>query len=396
MVKNFESPSGPLSLGRIEEDDHPSLQAWDAADELALGKIAELRRGGSGAAGGSAEPEGPVSFDEVLVVNDSFGALTLGLADLGPATMTDSFTSARAIGLNRERNGCRPERLDLFCPGETSRSGFTFCVIKVPKTLSLLDYELGLLEGLLAPGAFVLGAGMTKDIHRSTLELFEKRFGLVRTSLAAKKARLIFSRFRDRTAPGDERAVSAPEYPKIVEDRETGLKFVQHAGVFSQGGIDAGTRALLSRLGGGSPDRVVDLGCGAGVLGIAAALRWPRCQVSLADESFLAVESARLGFRLNGIEERGTFVWGNRLDSFPPLSADLVLCNPPFHARREISLSPALGMFRDAARVLARGGEFLVVANSHLGYLGVLRSLFSRVVHERIGEKYIVYSCGKG
>jgi len=396
MVKNFESPSGPLSLGRLEEDDHPSLQAWDAADELALGTVVELRQDGFGAGEASAETEGPVSFDGVLVVNDSFGALTLGLADLGPSTMTDSFTSAQAIRLNRERNGGRPERLDIFCPGETPRSGFTFCVIKIPKTLSLLDFELGLLEGLLAPGAFVLGAGMTRDIHRSTLQLFEKRFGRVRTSLAAKKARLVFSRFRGLRGPGDERVGSPPEYPRIVEDRETGLKFVQHAGVFSQGGIDEGTRALLSRLRGGSPSRVVDLGCGAGVLGLAAALRWPRCRVSLVDESFLAVESARLGFRLNRVEERGTFVWGNRLASFPSLSADLILCNPPFHARREISLSPAFGMFRDAARVLARGGEFLVVANSHLGYLDVLRSLFSRVIRERIDEKYIVYSCKKG
>ena len=95
------------------------------------------------------------------------------------------------------------------------------------------------------------------------------------------------------------------------------------------------------------------------------------------------------------MEHRGRIVWGNCLESFPDNHADLILCNPPFHQNRAVSLSSAMEMFRDSARVLKPGGELRLVANAHLGYHAVLRNFFPLSTVIGGNKKFLVFSCVK-
>jgi 16S rRNA G1207 methylase RsmC len=70
---------------------------------------------------------------------------------------------------------------------------FDLVLIKVPKTLALLEYQLSVLREICAPETVFIGGGMVKTIHTSTLKLFEKYLGATTSSRAVKKARLIFS-----------------------------------------------------------------------------------------------------------------------------------------------------------------------------------------------------------
>ena len=83
-------------------------------------------------------------------------------------------------------------------------------------------------------GTTLIASDMAKHIHTSTLELFEKNFGPTKTSLAKKKARLIFSTV-DKNLPEGKQA-----FPKTLEHNQ--MQLVNHAGVFSRQKLDIGTR----------------------------------------------------------------------------------------------------------------------------------------------------------
>ncbi len=248
--------------------------------------------------------------------------------------------------------------------------------MRVPKSLALLEDQLRRLRRGLHHGTTVVGAGMVKEIHTSTLRLFEELIGPTRTSLAVRKARLILAEPDTSLEPGPGSWPLSHRLPDGV-GAVSGRTVVNHAGVFCADRLDIGTRFLLEHLPvrhGAS--RVVDLGCGNGVLGLAAALTHPGAEIVCTDESYQAVASARDTFLANGLEDRAVFTAADALDAVAPGSADLVLNNPPFHSHLATTDTTAWRMFQGARRALAPGGELWVVGNRHLGYHVKLRRLF--------------------
>jgi 16S rRNA (guanine1207-N2)-methyltransferase len=230
-------------------------------------------------------------------------------------------------------------------------------------------------------GTVVVGTGMVKEIHTSTLELFEQILGPTRTSLAVKKARLIFC----TPDPSLERPADPWPYSYTLPEDigpVSGRTVVNHAGVFCADRLDIGTRFFLRHLPAPGARRVVDLGCGNGVVGTAVAVADPGAEVLFVDESFQAVASAEATYRANGVPGHAEFRVGDGLAGVPDGSVDLVLNNPPFHSHQATTDATAWRMFTGAKRVLRPGGELWVVGNRHLGYHVKLKRLFgnSRLV----------------
>ena len=123
----------------------------------------------------------------------------------------------------------------------------------------------------------------------------------------------------------------------------------------------------------GAPTRVVDLGCGTGVLGLAARSRWPDTTVLFTDSSYLSVATV-----LAAGADPGQCLVDDAGRDLPP-GADLVLCNPPFHAGRARTRAVAARMFANAARALSEHGALWVVSNRHLDYHRGLRRWFDAV-----------------
>ena len=130
------------------------------------------------------------------------------------------------------------------------------------------------------------------------------------------------------------------------------------------------------------PQRIVDLGCGNGILGMRAAVGNPKSEVTFVDESYRAIASAKATSRANlGPERKAHFVVGNGLFDLangraPTVGFDLVLTNPPFHADHAISDATAWQMFVESRDALRSGGELWVVGNRHLNYPAKLKRLF--------------------
>jgi 23S rRNA (guanine1835-N2)-methyltransferase len=376
----FTTPQGEFDLARFPVHPRESLRAWDAADEYLLRQLDESGVGGP-----------PV------VLNDRWGALATALAEHGPTLISDSHLAQAATSANLARNDIAPDAVHLLSSTDAPPERVDLLLVRIPKSLALLEDQLHRIAPSIRPDTLVIGAGMVKEIHTSTLELFEATLGPTKTSLAAKKARLIFC------VPDPELVRPANPWPRtypLPDDLGAlaGLPVTSHAGVFSAERLDLGTRLLLQHLPARSgPDRVVDLGCGNGIVGLAAALANPAAELTFIDESHLAVASARETFRANiGTGQAATFVVGHCLfspaDSTPieSGSVDLILNNPPFHIHHSLTDQAAWQMFADSRKALRTGGELWVVGNRHLGYHAKLKRLFGNCEVAASNAKFVV------
>ncbi|MET9802133.1 methyltransferase [Streptomyces sp. NPDC006368] len=374
-------------LARFPEDPRDPLRAWDAADEYLLRHLAEEHREGLEAAPGGT----------VAVVGDRWGAVVTSLAALRPVQITDSFLTREATRANLARNGVDEASVRLLTTRDAPPERIDVLLVRVPKSLALLEDQLHRLAPAVHAGTVVVGTGMVKEIHTSTLKLFERLIGPTRTSLAVKKARLIFA----TPDPALPRTPNPwPHRYALPGDAATavaGRTVVNHAGIFCGDRLDIGTRFLLRHLPSGlGRSRVVDLGCGNGVIGLAVALADPDAELLLVDESYQAVASAEETFRESAAPgTKAEFLVGDGLTGVPADSVDLVLNNPPFHSHQATTDRTARRMFTGARRALRPGGELWVIGNRHLGYHATLRRIFGNCEVVASDPKFVVLRAAK-
>lgn len=371
----LDVPQGQFGLRRFPEQGKATLRAWDSADEYVLRHLSELEL----------DPQGAW-----LLVNDSFGALAVALADQRPTAMADSVLAHMASRENMLRNGLDDSAVRLLSCLDDPPERVDYLVVKVPKSLALLEDQLRRVRPSLHPETVVVGAGMTRHIHTSTLDLFKAVLGPTVTTRAHRKSRLICTTFDPELDPGPS------AYPKSFRI-ESGYEVVSHAGVFSQRRLDAGTRLLLDNLLVG-PDHhdVVDLGCGNGVLGLSVQLAMPDAHITFVDSSFAAVASAEATYAgVFGSAADAAFVVGDSMTGFEDQTVDLVVSNPPFHEDRALGDAVAWQMFTDAWRCLRPGGELRIVGNRHLGYHTKLKRIFKNVEVVASNPKFVVLQSAK-
>lgn len=346
------------------------MQAFDAADEYLLATLHEQRL---------------PAATRVLILNDSFGALACALAAHVEVTSSgDSHLAHLALQKNLARNDLPAERVRFVPASEVADGPFDRVLIRVPKTLALLEEQLIRLHDQLAPGAQVIAAAMIKHLPRAAGDLLEQYIGPVQASLAVKKARLLSA------TPNAKPAPRSP-YPTRYQLDQPKLELLNHANLFCREGLDIGTRAFLPHL----PKalgalRVADLGCGNGVLGIVYALGNPQAELTLVDESYMAVQSARENWQAILGERPADIRAGDGLAEQSPGSLDLVLCNPPFHQQQVVGDFLAWRMFTQAKTALAKGGELWIVGNRHLGYHLKLKRLFGNAEQVAATPKFVI------
>ena len=369
---NLPTPFGVIDLQRFPATSDRSLRPWDAADELLIWHVADKLQ---------TLPGSPDS--RVLICNDAHGALGCALHRFRPVLWSDSSLSHTAVKRNWQASHLpgTPHCVDSI---STPAGPFDLVLIKIPKTHALLEDQLARIRPLLHEHSVVVGAGMVRHLQRSVFALFERYLGELTTSLAKKKARLIFC------TPGlldSTKLVLESPYPDTYTDSELGITMSNHANVFCREHVDIGARLFLSqvhRL--PQAENIVDLACGNGILGIHVQKHQSDAQVHFIDESYMAVESARENYTrmISHSTQTPAFTAGNALDACEPESADLIVCNPPFHVQHAVADDTARLFFRQAARCLLRDGQLWIVANRHLPYSRYLKQEFGQC--ERITD----------
>lgn len=370
---------GPLSLRRWPLADNDLLRAWDAADEYLLEHIANNM------------PDAGSGNGSLVVLNDAHGALATALNRFNPISWSDSYLSHRSALGNIDANTCENPAHTLSSV-ETPNEPIDLLLIRIPKTTALLEDQLARLRPFLHEGTQVVAAGMIKHLQKGAFSCLEKYIGPLTTSLGKKKARLLFPAVDMNLQPG------ASPYPSVFEDKDLAHPVVNHANVFSREQLDHGARFLVEQYAVLSQAKcVVDLACGNGVLGLQYLKRFPDAEVDFIDESYSAVESARLNhqawFKDNSTLAKFTVADG--LESTAANSVDLILCNPPFHQQHVVGDQVAMSLFADAKRCLRQGGSLWIVANQHLSYSGKLKRLFGNCRMVASNKKFAVFKVVK-
>ena len=368
---SFQTAFGPYDLQRFPVRKKETLRAWDAADEYILDYLEKNELLHPGVC--------------LLILNDSFGALSIPLNQYQPVVMTDSYLSTQAISLNLKNNAIDYDSVTIInsldAPGSVLEGGATsgkadIVLIKVPKSLAMLEDQLHRIRPSLSSETVIIAAAMTKNIHMSTLELFKNIIGPTTTSIAHKKSRLIFSRYdADITLPENPHPGN---YKPGYQLDDADLEIINHAAVFSRDKLDIGTRLFIENLPVDERYKtIVDLGCGNGIIGLLAAIKNPEAKMIFTDESYMAIESSIDNFvAVFGETREAEFLQTDCLFGVPENSVSLILCNPPFHQDNAINDDVAWQMFTESKTALEDKGELWVIGNRHLGYHAKLKHLF--------------------
>lgn len=161
--------------------------------------------------------------------------------------------------------------------------------------------------------------------------------------------------------------------------------------VFSSSELDGGTKLLLSTFhkADGLKGNVLDLGCGAGVIGASLKKMFPKIKLTMSDIHAMALASSERTLAENQLEGK---VIASDVFSHIDGRFDLIISNPPFHDGIDTAYRAVENLILQAKNHLTRGGELRIVANAFLPYPDLLDQAFGS--HQLLAKstKFKVYS----
>jgi len=164
------------------------------------------------------------------------------------------------------------------------------------------------------------------------------------------------------------------------------LTFITSPALFSPNKIDPGTLALISEAGltGGAEEKVLDLGCGYGVVGVYAAKLVGAENVVMLDSDAEAVRIAAENAALNGVSGIKT-VLSDGFEDLDDAGFTLILTNPPYHT----NFGVAKRFIEKGFNRLIIGGRLMMVTKRLDWYKNKLASVFGGVRVRELGGYYV-------
>jgi 16S rRNA (guanine1207-N2)-methyltransferase len=153
------------------------------------------------------------------------------------------------------------------------------------------------------------------------------------------------------------------------------LQLLSRPGVFSYGRLDDGARTLLETMRIEPGDQILDMGCGCGVNGIAAARQGgPGTRVVFVDSNTRALAVAAQNADVNEVGQYQS-VLSTEVHDITPGSCDVALANPPYYAQLTIART-----FIGECRTLLRpGGRLYLVTKKSAELEPIIAEQFSSV-----------------
>lgn len=244
-------------------------------------------------------------------------------------------------------------------------------LLRAPKSNGALDEYLAWAH---ACGVQTVAVGARiKDLNRSMNQVLARRYDRVWASRGRDKARVLFA--ADPLEP--QRLSHLQPWPRRGEVElpdGSRLGLAGHGGTFGGSRLDQGTALLLGALAPAlTPRRILDWGSGNGVLSAVLQQRYPDAEVVSVDVSWAGARASAATRGLPVDDPRVVWADGvawlrDQRDDF-----DLIVSNPPFHDGVAKESGPTRELLALAPDRLAPGGEFWLVHNTHLPWLGLLR-----------------------
>ena len=170
-----------------------------------------------------------------------------------------------------------------------------------------------------------------------------------------------------------------------VEIGGVALALETAAGLFSPRQADRGTLAMLSAVDLAPGMKVLDLGCGCGLVGLLAAKQCGEANVVLCDVDPLAVEIARKNAVRNGVGGV-KIVLSDGFRALDEAGFDLILSNPPYQS----DFSVAKHFIEKGFNRLKPGGRMVMVTKRRDWYRNKLAAIFGGVKVREV-DGYFVF-----
>ncbi|MBN1178271.1 MAG: methyltransferase [Anaerolineae bacterium] len=321
------------------------------------------------------------------------GAAAAQSVHQGHVTLVDCNAAAVAcaqetLRLNRIANA--EARLGDGCAG-LEPSSFERVLCHLPRERAVQEELLRGAAAVLAPGGTLTFVAHRQAGVRTAVDMARDLFGrcgVIRQKKGYHVAMALRPPDRAYALPGPGYAM----HTVTVDGVET--KVVGKPGVFAWDRLDDGTAALIAAMAVGPTERVLDIGCGTGLAGLAAARRAPHGHVVLSDVDVRAVEAARRTVSANGVVNAEVQLSDGGA-GLPDRSFDTVIANPPFHQGVSVERTAARRFIQAAARLLVPTGRLFLVANAFLPYEPWLAESFREVTVVWDDKRYRVWEGGR-
>lgn len=294
----------------------------------------------------------------ILVAFDSDGAIAEALRDGG----------AEVVAWNRLATGGQAA---TAWPADGAFDG---AVLRLPRGWAGFGMALHALASRLRPGAPLWIAGGNDEGITSAPKHFDDLIADPETLIVKRRARLLQARRTDAPARGgleDWQETVTLTLPDRTPPDGT-LDLVSYPGLFAHGHLDAGTECLLKVL----PEvaagtRVLDFGCGAGVIARAVRKRQPDAPLTLLDIDAVALHAARqnvpdaelvLSDGLSGLGTRERF--------------GLILSNPPLHRGKDEDFGMLDALVAGTKQYLKLRGTLVAVTQRTAGVGKLFKTAF--------------------
>lgn len=161
-----------------------------------------------------------------------------------------------------------------------------------------------------------------------------------------------------------------------IEWHYNGYDYVFHTldSLFSYKQVDLGTRQMIEHIELQSDSKVLDLGCGYGVVGIWATQMIGNQKVVMSDVNVHALKMAAENVKANNLNEI-RIIHSNGFDSIQDIDFTLILSNPPYHT----DFSVAKGFIEGSYKHLQKGGWLVMVTKRFDWYKNKIQSVFGGV-----------------
>ncbi len=328
-----------------------------------------------------------VENDAVLIAGPGLTLTVLWATLMGGrvTVWTENYAEAESLRATYQVNGLPGPNIILDADfTKLTSPAFDQVMLHLPRGRDRQRKLLDMAQALLRENGRLVFTGAKNEGVRSALKETRERFG--HAGIVVRKGG--YHAGLARRPPGDFELpeLTFDRYAIVVDDIATDL--VNCAGVFAPGRLDRGTANLIAGMRVQAHTEVLDLGCGTGLAGLAAARRG--ADVTWTDVSARAIASARRTLLANDIPTpqlhlcHGASAVGDR-------SIDTVITNPPFHQGHDINFEVSRFFIREADRVLKPGGVIYLVANNFLPYSQWLHEHFIGVTIAREDAQFRVY-----
>lgn len=314
--------------------------ASDPATGVALGLLDQLAPG-----------------ERPLVVEEASGELRAGLSTRGCVAQA----WLRNVGAGGEARAWPPA------------GPFSAAFVRLPKAKGALDLALHAAASVTAGRAPMYLFGANDEGIRSAASRLAAVTEDVRTLDTRRHCRVLMGVRREEIA-GLKAQLSDWRAAADIEIAGVRRSWVSYPGLFAGGRLDDGTAMLLAHL----PElragaRVLDFGCGTGVIGAAILAKQPQAGVDLIDMDAVAIEAVRENV------PSGKAMLGDRLAATGKGRYDVIVSNPPLHAGVEEDHGAMQRLIRDAPGRLNGGGVLQLVVQRRVKAAELMQAAFGNV-----------------